>query len=78
MPRAAAKTEIEPRLLRQPDAARYVGMSESKFCELVKRDVFPQGVQIDSIRLWDRVKLDRRIDRLFDEAGFDPFSEVKA
>lgn len=51
MPRAAARHVIAPRLVRLPDAARYVSMGETKFCELVKAGVFPPGVPVGAMRI---------------------------
>lgn len=78
MPRAAARHVIAPRLVRLPDAARYVSMGETKFCELVKAGVFPPGVPVGAMRLWDVRRLDQCIDRLFDEVADDPYAEVVA
>ncbi len=78
MPRASARNAIEPRLLRLPEAARYAGMGETKFNELVKAGVFPPGVPVGSMRLWDIRRLDQCIDRLFDTAPDDPYAEVIA
>jgi len=61
-PQRAGK--IEPRGLRRPDAARYVGVSPSKFDEWVGRKILPPPQKIDHIVFWDRAKLDAYFDGL--------------
>jgi hypothetical protein len=49
---------IQPRGLRRIEAASYVGVSPTKFDEMVRRGDMPAGFHVDSIRLWDRQDLD--------------------
>ena len=51
-----------PRGLRADDAAAYMGMSKTKFLELVSKGTIPRAFQIDSIKVWDRFDLDAVID----------------
>lgn len=53
---------ISPRGLRADDAAAYLGMSKTKFLELVDRGMIPRPFTIDSIKIWDRFDLDAVID----------------
>jgi predicted DNA-binding transcriptional regulator AlpA len=55
-----------PRGLRREDAARYVGVSPSKFDEWVKDRRMPQPFRADGCVLWDVRDLD------------DAFEELKA
>jgi predicted DNA-binding transcriptional regulator AlpA len=51
-----------PRGLRADDAAAYMGMSKSKFLELVETGKLPRAFAIDTIKVWDRLDLDAAID----------------
>ena len=53
---------INPRGLRADDAASYLGMSKTKFLELVDKGTIPRAFTIDSIKIWDRFDLDAVID----------------
>lgn len=50
--------------LRRAEAAVYVGISPTKFDELVKTGMLPQPKRIDRIVLWDKLKLDDAFDDL--------------
>jgi predicted DNA-binding transcriptional regulator AlpA len=50
--------EYAPRGLRADLAAAYLGMSRTKFLELVSDDRLPQPIAIDAMRVWDRFELD--------------------
>lgn len=47
-----------PRGLCREDAARYVGISPSKFDQLVADKRMPKPKRVDGRVVWDRVKLD--------------------
>jgi excisionase family DNA binding protein len=47
-----------PRALRQDDAAAYLGMSRSKFLELVADGTLPKARRAHGLILWDRQELD--------------------
>ena len=47
-----------PRGLRAAGAAEYLGMSKSKFLEMVEEERLPRPIAIDGMRIWDRVELD--------------------
>ena len=57
---------IEPRGLRKPDSADYVGVSESQFDTWIDKGLMPKGKKIGGVKLWDRAALDRALDALFD------------
>lgn len=59
-----------PRLLRQTDAARYLGVSRNTFLADVDAGMWPGPViRRGSIILWDRRQLDAAVDRLAGLAG---------
>jgi hypothetical protein len=47
-----------PRGLRADRAAAYLGISKTKFLELVDEKCLPRPKVIDGIRVWDRLALD--------------------
>src|SRR4051794_32599559 len=53
--------------LRREQAARYVGLSVSKFDQLVSDGRMPKPKHIDGCRVWDRHELDEAFERLGDE-----------
>lgn len=65
---ASARTLSSPRrCLRKEAAAAYVGVSESKFEQLVEDGRMPRPFKIDTCVLWDIKRLDLAIDELVDE-----------
>ena len=68
----AALQPIPVRGLRSGDAARYLGMSESKFKEMVGESRIPNGFTVDGMRIWDIRDLDAAFDLL--KAGQDAFT----
>lgn len=54
------------RALRREDAAGYVGVSPTKFDQLVADGRMPRPFRIDGCVLWDIRKLDAAIDLLSD------------
>ena len=65
------------RLLRRADAAIYVGVSASKFDQLVADGRMPKALRLDGCVLWDMRRLDIAIDALADEADeANPWSGV--
>ena len=56
--------KLTPRGFRRLDAARYVGVSPSKFDELVRDGRMPEPFHIDACRIWDLHDLDSAIDTL--------------
>lgn len=53
-----------PRGLRADRAAAYLGMSRTKFLELVDSGRMPDAMVIDSMKLWDRFDLDAAIEEI--------------
>lgn len=50
--------------LRRPDAARYVGVSPTKFDEMVKDHRMPQAFNVDNCVIWDIRDLDEAFEAL--------------
>jgi predicted DNA-binding transcriptional regulator AlpA len=58
-----------PRWMRRLEAARWVGMSPTKFDQLVKDGRLPAPKTIDGLVLWDRYRLDAALELLPDRGG---------
>nr|WP_082473171.1 hypothetical protein [Methylobacterium sp. Leaf85] len=59
------RAEVAPRRgLRREDAARYVGVSPSKFDECVRDGRLPKPFKIDACVIWDIRRLDAAFDVL--------------
>lgn len=70
---------IQPRGLRAPAAAAYLGLKTSKFFELVKADRLPRAKRIDACAVWDRFELDAAFDAFSksdDDAEKNPWDEL--
>jgi hypothetical protein len=68
---------IEPRGLRREVAAAYIGVSATKFAQLVEDGRMPRPTQIDGCVVWDRRKLDEAFDTLSDnEQSRNPWDGV--
>jgi predicted DNA-binding transcriptional regulator AlpA len=63
------------RALRREDAARYVGVSPTKFDQLVNDGRMPKPFRIDGCTLWDIRELDDAIDALRDDDP-DPWDDL--
>ena len=55
-----------PRGLSRIQASEYVGVSPTKFDQLVADGRMPHPARLDGRVLWDRLALDRALDVLFD------------
>ena len=59
------RVQTQPRRgLRRLEAASYVGVSPSKFDEMVDLGTMPTPKQIGRVRVWDRLELDIYFDTL--------------
>jgi predicted DNA-binding transcriptional regulator AlpA len=66
----AIETGWQPiRGLRREEAARYVGVSPTKFDQLVADGRMPVPVRIDGCVVWDRHEMDLAFDALRDQHG---------
>lgn len=73
--KASAYEAILPRLLNAPEAARYVGVSETKLRDLVARKHVTE-VRIDGCVRYDRRRLDRFIDSLSPAGDDDEIDRI--
>lgn len=62
-----------PRGLCREAAARYVGVSPTKFDEMVEDGRMPGPKKIDARRVWDRTALDLSFDGLPSEGETNPW-----
>jgi predicted DNA-binding transcriptional regulator AlpA len=67
-----------PRGLRRDSAAAWIGVSATKFDEMVKSGVMPKPKRVDGIVVWDRYQLDEAFEALPDDGAADPWNEVSA
>jgi len=68
----AAKSDqiaYAPRGLSRPEAARYVGVGETKFDEMVADRLMPRPKRIGGRVVWDRIALDVAFSALPDEGS---------
>lgn len=63
-PDRSPRIRIEPRALGRPDAAAYVGISPSKFDQLIEDGRMPRPRRIDGRVVWDRYALDEAFENL--------------
>jgi len=71
-------TSLPPRGLSREEAAAYIGVSPSKFDEMVKDKRMPAPKRIDRRTVWDRRRLDAAFEALPDgEEGGNPFDAVE-
>jgi predicted DNA-binding transcriptional regulator AlpA len=60
--------------LRREEAALYVGVSGSKFDEMVRDGRMPKPARVDGCVIWDVRKLDVACDEIFgDDGGPNPW-----
>lgn len=64
---------IEPRGLQRDNAALYVGISPSKFDQLVEDGRMPRPKRIDRRVLWDRHELDAAFSDLAHDEPVNPW-----
>ncbi len=72
---APTRLAIEPRGLQREVAARYVGVSPTKFDEMVEAGKMPKPKQVDRRRIWDRFALDAAFDTLPTETDPNPWDD---
>jgi predicted DNA-binding transcriptional regulator AlpA len=57
-PKDILPNSLAPRGLSRVIAAAYIGVSPSKFDEMVADRRMPKAIRIDGRRVWDRIKVD--------------------
>lgn len=75
---AALPPTLAPRGLSRVEAAAYIGLSVSKFDEMVAAGTMPRPKTIGSRKLWDRHALDRAFDALPDEEAKNSWDDLDA
>jgi predicted DNA-binding transcriptional regulator AlpA len=65
---------LPPRGLSRVYAAAYIGVSVSKFDEMVADGRMPKPIKIDGRRVWDRLKVDEYFAALGEGDGEKPRS----
>lgn len=65
-----------PRGLSRVEAAEYIGISATKFDELVRDGRMPGPKAIDSRRVWDRHQIDRHFEELPDVEEKNPWDKI--
>jgi predicted DNA-binding transcriptional regulator AlpA len=72
------RPRIEPRGLSRIDSAQYVGVSASKFDEMVRDGRMPPPKRINSRTVWDRLRLDQAFENLPENDSDNPWDNVGA
>lgn len=79
---SARPFRVEPRGLSLVEAAHYIGVSQTKFSEMVADGRMPQPKAADRRRIWCRFKLDDAFDQLPDVCSSvsceDAWTEMRA
>jgi predicted DNA-binding transcriptional regulator AlpA len=79
MPAANERPNHRPRRgLRREDAAMYIGVSPSKFDQLVTDSIMPKPVRLGGCVIWDMKRLDAAFDDLVTEVEVNPWDAVTA
>ncbi|MBP7337670.1 hypothetical protein [Niveispirillum sp.] len=66
---SALPPNLAPRGLSRTEAAGYVGVSATKFDQMVQDRRMPRPKRIDGRIVWDRIAIDRAFEALPDEGG---------
>ena len=69
-------TSYPPRGLSRDEAARYIGVSPSKFDEMVSDGLMPRPKRIGSRVVWDRLKLEAAFSDLPDDNIANPLDRM--
>jgi predicted DNA-binding transcriptional regulator AlpA len=65
-----------PRGLSRHDAARYIGVSTTKFDEMVADGRMPKPKRIDGRVIWDRLKIEAAFSDLPDDNRANPLDRM--
>jgi predicted DNA-binding transcriptional regulator AlpA len=71
------RPKIEPLGLSRSDSAQYVGVSASKFDEMVKDGRMPAPKRVNSRVIWDRLGLDQAFENLPEGDDENPWDQVE-
>lgn len=78
MKRVVDRAPWVPRGLRREEAAHYIGVSPSKFDQMVADGRMPAPKEVDNCRVWDRLALDAAFEDLPDRGTANPYDEDAA
>lgn len=73
-----APATVNPRGLQREVAARYIGISPTKFDQLVGEGRMPQPRRLDGRKLWDRLELDEAFSDLPFDQEENPWDALTA
>lgn len=73
----AARRPAPRRGLSCAEAADYIGISVTKFLEMVRDGRMPRAVEIDRRRIWDIRRLDQAFDALEGDEDVAPVSDSR-
>lgn len=74
----ASPIAVTPRGLQRDTAARYIGVSPTKFDQLVQQRRMPQPRRLDGRKLWDRLELDEAFSALPTDQEENPWDALTA
>ena len=74
--RSVLPLSCPPRGLARPAAAEYVGVSVSKFDQMVLDGRMPSAKEIDRRKIWDRLELDEAFSALPAEEPVNPCDDA--
>ncbi len=69
-------TSLPPRGLSRVQAAEYIGVSPTKFDEMVEDRSMPKPKRIGCRVIWDRIKLDEEFEALPGDEDLNPWDEI--
>jgi predicted DNA-binding transcriptional regulator AlpA len=69
-------SSLPPRGLSRVQAAEYIGVSPTKFDEMVQNRTMPKPKRVGTRATWDRRKLDEAFDALPGDDEVNPWDEV--
>ncbi len=73
---ARVRQLIEPRGLDRVQAASYIGVSASKFDQMIDDGRMPQPRRIDTRKVWDRLALDDAFELLPCDEPENPLDKI--
>jgi len=74
--RPPMRLSLEPRGLQREVAARYIGVSPTKFDQMVADRRMPPPRRIDGRKVWDRFAIDAAFDDLPIEEEANPWDDL--
>lgn len=69
-------SSLPPRGLSRVQAAEYIGVSPTKFDEMVEDRAMPKPKRVGSRTIWDRIKLDEAFEALPGDEDVNPWDAI--